>query len=214
MVPSIQQTMAIVNCRNSPLRSSNFSWVGGVSLVQDPYFLTQNVWMKSVSPSALTVWRASLSCWNNGFPFLTAIDVPDIANGSPTTLSPHLLIDLYSRLTSSAINTSSFLCKYKNRNSSKVMNIQFNCSRLLMIFCQICGIGRRGLKVRPDHQAWNGRDLWLLVLSRSSFFINIFFMTSFFSLAFWSICCAEELSIRDICQTHPNFMLISKFELW
>lgn len=134
MVPSIQPTMAIVNCRNSPLRSSNFSWVGGVSLVQDPYFLTQNVWMKSVSPSALTAWRASLSCWNNGFPFLTEIDVPDIANGSPTTLSPHLLIDLYSRLTSSAINTSSFLCKYKNRNSCKVRNLQFNCTRLLMIF--------------------------------------------------------------------------------
>ena len=183
MVPSIQPTMAIVNCRNSPLRSSNFSWVGGVSLVQDPYFLTQNVWMKSVSPSALTAWRASLSCWNNGFPFLTEIDVPDIANGSPTTLSPHLLIDLYSRLTSSAINTSSFLCKYKNRNSCKVRNPQFNCTRLLMIFCQICWIGCRGLKVRPEHQAWNGLDLGLLVLS-PSFSINIFFITS---LSFTSI---------------------------
>lgn len=183
MVPSIQPTMAIVNCRNSPLRSSNFSWVGGVSLVQDPYFLTQNVWMKSVSPSALTAWRASLSCWNNGFPFLTEIDVPDIANGSPTTLSPHLLIDLYSRLTSSAINTSSFLCKYKNRNSCKVRNLQFNCTRLLMVFCQICWIGCRGLKVRPEHQAWNGLDLGLLVLS-PSFSINIFFITS---LSFTSI---------------------------
>lgn len=177
MVPSIQPTMAIVNCRNSPLRSSNFSWVGGVSLVQDPYFLTQNVWMKSVSPSALTAWRASLSCWNNGFPFLTEIDVPDIANGSPTTLSPHLLIDLYSRLTSSAINTSSFLCKCKNRNSCKVRNLQFNCTRLLMIFCQICWTGCRGLKVRPEHQAWNGLDLGLLVLS-PSYSINIFFITS------------------------------------
>lgn len=183
MVPSIQPTMAIVNCRNSPLRSSNFSWVGGVSLVQDPYFLTQNVWMKSVSPSALTAWRASLSSWNNGFPFLTEIDVPDIANGSPTTLSPHLLIDLYSRLTSSAINTSSFLYKYKNRNSCKVRNLQFNCTRLLMIFCQICWTGCRGLKVRPEHQAWNGLDLGLLVLS-PSFSINIFFITS---LSFTSI---------------------------
>ena len=109
-VSSMHPIIAMVSCKKSPLRSSILSWAGGVSLGH-LYFDAQNSWIKSVSPLAFILWRASDTWINKGLFFLTAMDAPDIAKGSPPTLISQRgsFLHSYSRPTWSATKTSRLL---------------------------------------------------------------------------------------------------------
>ena len=121
----------MVNCKKSPLRSSTLSWAGGVSLGHS-YFDAQNSWIKSGSPLALILWGASYTWKNKGLFFLTAMDAPDIAKGSPTTLSSQWgsFLDSYSRPMWSATKTSRLpFIKIKQNDITFVM---------LLLLCVCC----------------------------------------------------------------------------
>ena len=88
------------------------------------YFDAQNSCIKSVSPLALILWGASYTWKNKRLFFLTAMDAPDIAKGSPTTLSSQWgsFLDSYSRPTWSATKTSRLLfIKIKQNDVTFVM---------------------------------------------------------------------------------------------
>ena len=88
------------------------------------YFDAQNSCIKSVSPLALILWGASYTWKNKRLFFLTAMDAPDIAKGSPTTLRSQWgsFLDSYSRPTWSATKTSRLLfIKIKQNDVTFVM---------------------------------------------------------------------------------------------
>ena len=122
----------MVSCKKSPLGSSTLSWAGGVSLGHS-YFDAQNSWIKSVSPLALILWGASYTWKNKGLFFLTAMDAPDIAKGSPTTLSSQWgsFLDSYSRPTWSATKK---VVQTVHKNQAKWCN---NCN-VVIVVCMLC----------------------------------------------------------------------------